>query len=57
MTTRRSVSTFIFIACGTWLIALGLYFMMPRAPLLHEDARYIGISLPFYTRALAPAAT
>ena len=33
-----------FLACGMWLIALGLYFMFLRPPLLPEDLRYIGTS-------------
>jgi predicted membrane channel-forming protein YqfA (hemolysin III family) len=36
---------FIFVVCGTWLIALGLYFMFLRTALLPEDVRYIGTSL------------
>lgn len=32
----------IFIACGIWLIGLGLYFMFLRPALLPEDLRYIG---------------
>jgi predicted membrane channel-forming protein YqfA (hemolysin III family) len=36
---------FIFAVCGTWLIALGLYFMFLRTALLPEDVRYIGTSL------------
>ena len=35
---------FIFIACGIWLIGLGLYFIFLRPPLLPEDLRYMGIS-------------
>lgn len=35
---------FIFIACGIWLIGLGLYFMFLRPPLLPEDLRYMGTS-------------
>jgi len=35
---------FIFIACGIWLIGLGLYFMFLRPALLPEDLRYMGIS-------------
>jgi len=42
--SRSSISTFIFIACGVWLIGLGIYFMFLRPPLLPEDLRYIGIS-------------
>ncbi len=35
---------FIFIACGIWLIGLGLYFIFLRPALLPEDLRYMGIS-------------
>jgi hypothetical protein len=35
---------FIFVACGIWLIGLGLYFMFLRPTLLPEDLRYMGIS-------------
>lgn len=35
---------FLFIACGIWLIGLGIYFMFLRPALLPEDLRYIGIS-------------
>ena len=41
---RASISMFIFIACGIWLIGLGLYFMFLRPPLLPEDLRYMGAS-------------
>ncbi len=36
------VSGFLFIACGIWLIGLGLYFMLLRPPLLPEDWRFMG---------------
>lgn len=39
---RPSISIFIFIACGVWLIGLGFYFMFLRPPLLPEDLRYLG---------------
>ena len=39
--SRPSVSMFIFITCGIWLIGLGLYFMFLRPPLLPEDLRYM----------------
>ncbi len=42
---RQSISLFIFIACGIWLIGLGLYFMFLRPALLPEDLRYIGTNL------------
>ena len=35
----------LFIACGLWLVALGLYFVFLRAAFLPEDLRYIGVSL------------
>lgn len=35
---------FVFIACGIWLIGLGLYFIFLRPTLLPEDLRYIGTS-------------
>lgn len=41
---RPSVSKFIFVACGIWLIGLGVYFMVMRPPLLPEDLRYMGTS-------------
>ena len=41
---RPSISMFIFVTCGIWLIGLGLYFMFLRPPLLPEDLRYLGTS-------------
>jgi hypothetical protein len=41
---RPHISMLIFIACGIWLIGLGLYFMFLRPSLLPEDFRYIGTS-------------
>lgn len=41
---RHPISMFLFIACGTWLIGLGLYFVFLRPPLLPEDLRYIGFN-------------
>ncbi len=35
----------VFIACGVWLIALGLYFLFLRPALLPEDPAFIGSSL------------
>ena len=40
----RRVSQWIFVACGSWLIGLGGYFMFARPPLLPEDLRYLGSS-------------
>lgn len=33
------------LACGIWLILLGLYFILVRPSLLPEDLRYMGTSL------------
>lgn len=41
---RPSIPILFFIACGIWLIGLGLYFMFLRPPLLPEDLRYMGTS-------------
>ena len=41
---RRRASVPIFLACGLWLIGLGLYFVLLRPALLPEDASYIGSS-------------
>ena len=35
----------VFLACGLWLIALGLYFVFMRPALLPEDPAFIGSSL------------
>ena len=35
----------VFLACGFWLIALGLYFLFLRPALLPEDPAFIGSSL------------
>ncbi len=43
--TRPPISMFIFIACGIWLIGLGLYFIFLRPPLLPEDLRYMETSI------------
>ncbi len=43
----------VFITCGVWLIALGLYFLFLRPPLLPEDPKYIGSS-PDAIRAAMP---
>ena len=35
----------VFLVCGLWLIALGLYFLFLRPALLPEDPAFIGSSL------------
>ena len=42
----------VFITCGVWLIALGLYFLFLRPALLPEDPKYIGSSLEAIRAAL-----
>lgn len=39
------MSKWLLIACGVWLVGLGLYFIVLRPPLLPEDARYMGATL------------
>lgn len=41
---RFRLDTISFLACGSWLIALGLYFIFLRPALLPEDLRYMGAS-------------
>ena len=40
--TRPRTSVAIFVTCGLWLIALGVYFALLRPALLPEDLRYMG---------------
>jgi len=42
---NRHTSTWMLIACGVWLIIIGLYFMLIRPPLLPEDLRYMHTTL------------
>jgi hypothetical protein len=35
----------VLTACGIWPVALGLYFIVLRPPLLPEDPRFIGATL------------
>ena len=49
----RHVSTWMLIACGIWLVSLGLYFIFLRPPLLPEDTRFMGSSLA-QVRAAVP---
>jgi hypothetical protein len=43
----------MLMACGLWLAALGLYFIVLRPPLLPEDTHFIGSSLA-QVRAVLP---
>lgn len=49
---RRRTSGWIFIACGVWLVGLGIYFMAFRPGLLPEDSRYLGSRLSVIQAAL-----
>lgn len=42
---KRTVSTWLLMACGVWLVGLGIYFLMLRPPLLPEDLRFMGTTL------------
>ena len=42
---NRQVSAGMIIACGVWLVGLGLYFIVLRPPLLPEDPRFMGTTL------------
>jgi hypothetical protein len=35
----------MLIACGVWLVGLGLYFIILRPPLLPEDSRFMDTTL------------
>ena len=42
---RLPLSAKVFLVCGLWLVALGLYFILLRPALLPEDPRSIGSSI------------
>ncbi len=41
----RRASRWMLIACGVWLVALGVYFIILRPPLLPEDSRFMGTTI------------
>ena len=45
ISNKRHVSTWMLIACGVWLVGLGLYFIVLRPPLLPEDSRFMGTTI------------
>jgi hypothetical protein len=45
-------SAWIFLACGIWMVGLGAYFVLLRPPLLPEDPRFMGSTLPQIRAAL-----
>ena len=50
--STRQVSTWMLSGCGLWLVALGLYFVFLRPPLLPEDTRFMDSSLAQVRAAL-----
>ena len=50
---RLQLSGKVFAACGLWLAALGIYFLLLRPALLPEDPRFMGTSIETL-RAAAP---
>jgi len=50
---KTNVSTWMLIACGLWLVALGFYFIFLRPPLLPEDLRFMDASIE-QVRAAVP---
>lgn len=44
-TTNSSLAHWLFVVCGAWLIAQGVYFALFRPALLPEDARFLGASI------------
>ena len=45
-------ASWMLAGCGLWLVALGLYFIFLRPPLLPEDTRFMGSSLAEVRSAL-----
>jgi hypothetical protein len=42
--SARCAAKWMLASCGLWLVALGVYFIFLRPPLLPEDIRFIGSS-------------
>ena len=49
---RLTLSSKVFVACGIWLIALGIYFIFLRPALLPEDPHLMGSSVEIIRNAL-----
>lgn len=43
--SRAKLAAGIFVACGIWMIGLGVYFAMLRPAFLPEDFRFTGLSV------------
>lgn len=54
---QRGAAEWLFVACGVWLVGLGLYFIFVRPPLLPEDVRYMGAGHEAVRAALPGLAT
>ena len=50
---QGSAASWLLMACGVWLVGLGLYFIFVRPPLLPEDARFMGVT-PGQLRSAVP---
>ena len=48
---RLSLSSKVFVACGFWLVAIGVYFIFLRPALLPEDPRFMGSSIEIIRNA------
>jgi hypothetical protein len=40
---QRRPAQWLIVACGVWLVGLGLYFIFVRPALLPEDPKYMGV--------------
>ena len=49
---QRDLPAWMLIACGAWLVGLGLYFMLLRPALLPEDTRFMGATLAHIQNAV-----
>ena len=51
-TPPHHAASWMLAGCGLWLVALGLYFIFLRPPLLPEDTRFMGSSVAEVRSAL-----
>ena len=51
-TPPHRAASWLLVVCGVWLVALGLYFIFLRPPLLPEDTRFMDSSLAQVRAAL-----
>ena len=50
---RHRIASWLLVACGSWLVGLGFYFIVLRPPLLPEDVRFMGTTME-QARAAVP---